>query len=103
MTSLPPELWEFILIERRKLMWKQKKQKLHCMLYDCLLPRLHHVSRFRFRNHEVTFYRTPHIETTITFRQNTVTFNQVLLLFKNNIEEKKLETRFCYLPTVYIR
>lgn len=99
--TLPPELWQMVLIERRKAMWKERKAQIHFKLHHCLLPRCHRVGQFQFREYCVTHYNTPHLEITITSRHGVFTISHVLLLC--NFSNNKHETRFCYLPTHHIR
>lgn len=99
--TLPPELWEMIFIKRRKMMWMERKEKIHLRLETCLLPRCHRAGQFQFREYFVTHYNTPHLEITISSRHGVFTINHVLLIC--NFENNKHQTRFCYLPTHNIR
>ena len=102
MITLPPELWEIIFTHRRKMMWKDRKAKLHKQLHYRVIPTMEHERHFMFHNYLITYFRTPHLEITVTIKNNNHTqINHVLYLYTPSLPSH--ETRFCYLPPYYLR
>lgn len=100
--QLPNELWAIILTKRRNMVWEERKAKIHKMLHNTILPRQGYRSRFYFHDYDITFFRTDHLEITVTNRRNRFTINHVLYLYTPNPRGVTHETRFAYCPTIYL-
>lgn len=94
--KLPPELWYLIFTHRRNIQWNERKNRIHKLLSNTIIPCSKHRTRFTFQDYSITFFRTNHIEITITRRNNRFTINHVLYFQEN------LQTRFIYCPTYRI-
>jgi hypothetical protein len=99
---LPPELWQMILKFKRQNHWKKEKEKIHKLLSKTIIPSHKHTTRFVFRDYEVTYFRTPHLEITVTVRRGITQINHVLYIYVPNQDLYCHETRFYYTPTYYL-
>lgn len=93
MNYLPKELWEIILIYRREIMWKDRKEMIHHLLSKTILPDTKERRRFTFQDYSIVFFRTPHLEITLTRKHNRFYIQQVIT-YQNG-----MNTRFIYCPT----
>lgn len=100
--QLPNEIWAIILTQRRKMVWEERKAKIHRLLHKVVIPRQGYSSRFHFLDYDITFFRTDHIEITVTRKRNQFTVNHVLYLYTPNPEGVTHETRFAYCPTHHL-
>lgn len=102
---LPPEIWQMILKFKRLNHWEQRKAEIHNLLTKTIIPSHEHRTRFRFRDYEIFYFRTPHMEFTVTIRRGRTQINQVVYIYKTHNDHQELychSTRFYYPPTYYL-
>jgi hypothetical protein len=102
MKSLPPELWQMILKIKHQTFWIKYKKYVHKKLQQTIIPCCEHRTRFVFRDYEVSYFRTNHIEFTVTVRRGNTQINQVIYIYTENKELLCHETRFYYPPTYFL-
>ena len=98
--QLPREIWIMILKQKRNTAWKLRKNKIHKLLNNRILPVEKHNTSFLFRGFQVWYFRTEHLDITIYKKREEISLSYVL-----NVEVKDdqlincVQLRFVYCPT----
>lgn len=96
---LPTEVWYMIFAFRRQSMWRERKEKIHHLLHHTVLPETEHARTFSFHDYEIHYFRTHHLEITVTIRRGHFQIKHVLyVLIPQKSPMYCHQTKFLYLP-----
>ena len=97
--QLPREIWIMILQRKRKSAWKIQKHKIQKLLNSRILPIEQHNTSFTFRDYNVWYFRTEHVDITIYKKRQEISLAYCLNV---EVKEKRLINcvclRFVYCP-----
>lgn len=97
--QLPKEIWIMILKRKKKSAWNKRKNQIQKLLNSRILPIEKHNTSFIFREFNVWYFRTEHVDITIYKKRQEISLAYVLNV---EVKEKRLincvSLRFVYCP-----